>query len=97
MLVGLVLAAGGFILEVSYHTYRSENGVVVDCDYRNFGPLLVGPVAVVLGLVTLARRRRGTSPARDAALGLVIVAAGLLHVLRGLGVIDLDLLGNNPC
>lgn len=97
MLVGLALAAGGFILELSYHTYRSENGVVVDCDYRNFGPLLVGPVAVVLGLVTLARSRRSTSPGRDAGLGLLIVAAGVLHVLRGLGVVDFDPMGASPC
>ncbi|HEY8548118.1 MAG TPA: hypothetical protein VIL36_23835 [Acidimicrobiales bacterium] len=97
LLVGVAAAVAGFVLEISVHSYRSENGLVVDCDYRNYGPLLLGPVAVWLGLQAVVRGRRSEGAGRDVALGALVAAVGVLHVLRGLGVVDLDLLGQNPC
>lgn len=98
LLAGLVASAIGFVLELSYHNHRTENGVVVECDYRNFAPLLLGPPTIVLGLLALARSRRpGQQAALEAGLGLLCVAIGVLHVVRGLGIVDLDLLGQDPC
>ena len=98
LLAGLGAAVVGFFLELSYTSSRTVNGVVVECDYHDVGPLLVGPVAAVFGLVTAARSgRTGAQKGREAAIGLLCVAVGVLHVLRGLGIVDLDLSGGNPC
>jgi hypothetical protein len=94
---GLVASAIGFVLRLSYFTYHDVNGVRVDCDYRNFGPLLVGPVAIVLGLVAMAGSRKSREPARELGLGLLCVAVGALHIVRGLGMLDFDITGGNPC
>ena len=94
---GLVASAIGFVLRISYFTYHDVNGVRVDCDYRNFGPLLVGPVAIVLGLVAMVRSRRSRQPARELGLGLLCVTVGVLHIVRGLGIVDFDFTGGSPC
>jgi len=98
LLAGLIASAVGFVLELSYHNHRTENGLVVECDYHNYAPLLLGPPAIVLGLLALVRSRRpGQQATLEAGLGLLCVAIGVLHVVRGLGVVDLDLLGQDPC
>jgi hypothetical protein len=97
-IAGLAVSAAGFILNLSYSSYQTVNGVQTDCDYHNFGPLLVGPVALVLGVLTLVRARRpGQKPSRELAAGVAVVALGALHLLRGVGVLDIDLTGSNPC
>jgi hypothetical protein len=98
LLAGLAVSVAGFFVELSYSSYSSENGVVTDCDYHDFSGLLFGPAAVVLGLVAAARSRRGGARAgAELGLGFLCVALGALHVLRGLGVVDIDLTGSNPC
>lgn len=93
----LVASAVGFILQLSYHTYRSENGVQIECDYRDFAPLLVGPVVVVLGAITMSHSSRpGLERSRELAVGGLCVALGLFHFARGLGIVDFSLY-SNPC
>ena len=74
---------------------------MVDCDYRNFAPLLVGPVGIVLGILAVGRSRGTRSPRPEVGIGLLCVAIGALHIARGLGLIELDITGGitggSPC
>jgi len=95
VIVGLVAAALGFV-EISFSSSRTVNGVVVDCNYVNLAPWLFGPVALVCGVVALARAGgRGASAGRDRALGAVCVAVGAVHLLQAFGVVEL--LSSSPC
>jgi hypothetical protein len=95
IVAGLVAAALGFV-EISFSSSRTVNGVVVECDYVNLAPWLFGPVALVCGVLGLARAgRQGPASGRDRALGLVCVAVGALHLLQAFGL--LDPLSSNPC
>ena len=95
IIVGLVAAALGFV-EISFSSSRTVNGVVVACDYVNLAPWLFGPVALVCGVLGLARAgRKGPARGRDRALGLVCATVGAVHLLQAFGV--LDLLSSNPC
>jgi hypothetical protein len=97
-IAGLVTAVVGFFLNISYHTSKTVNGVQTDCDYRDFGGLLVGPAAIVLGVLAIARAGRpGHHPTRELIVGVVCLALGAVHLLRGLGILDIDLTGSNPC
>lgn len=96
-IAALIASASGFLLQLSYSSYRTENGVQVDCDYRDFAPLLVGPIAIVLGAITLARSSNpGLDRSRELAIGGICLALGVLHFARGLGIVDFSLY-SNPC
>lgn len=93
----LAASAAGFILRLTYSTYRTENGVQVECDYRDFAPLMAGPVAIVLGVLTMASSSRpGRERSRELAVGALCVALGAFHLARGLGVLDFSLY-SDPC
>ena len=95
IVVGLVAAALGFV-EISFSSSRTVNGVVVECDYVNLAPWLFGPVALVFGVLGLARGgRQGPASGRDRALGALCMTVGAVHLLQAFGV--LDLLSSNPC
>jgi hypothetical protein len=93
-IAALVVALGGFLLRLAYWSSHTVNGVTVDCEYHDYGPLLAGPAAIVLGLLTVARSGRpGLNRQRELGLGLLVVAIGLVHLLRFTGAVTLDLSG----
>lgn len=95
LIVGIVAAAVGFA-EISFSSSRTVNGVVVECSYVNLAPWLFGPVALVCGVVGLARLGRTPMTAgRDKVLGVVCVVLGAVHLLRAFGV--LELVSSSPC
>jgi hypothetical protein len=95
LIVGLVTTALGFV-EISYWSSSTVNGVVTECDYVNLAPLLFGPVAVLCGLVALARAgRTGVIAGRELGLGGLCVLVGAVHLLRAFGVVEL--LSSSPC
>jgi hypothetical protein len=102
LIVALCGVVAGAVFEISVYSTHEVNGVVTDCSYTNFGPIVFGPLGIVAGLwAVLARGRR--PPERrsmELGLGLVCVALGLLHVLGGLdllGGFHLSLDPSNPC
>lgn len=95
LVFGLVAAALGFV-EISFSSSRTVNGVIVDCNYFNLAPWLFGPVALVCGVLAVARSAaRGRSAGRERALGAVCVAVGAAHLLQAFGVVEL--LSSSPC
>jgi hypothetical protein len=102
LLVALCGVVAGAVFEISVYSSHEVNGVVTECSYTNFGPIVFGPLSVVAGLwAVLARRHRPPErQAMELGLGLVCVALGLLHVLSGLdllGGFHLSLDPSNPC
>jgi len=95
VIVGLITAALGFV-EISFSSSRTVNGVVTDCSYLNLAPWIFGPVALVAGITALAgARAAGAAGSRNRALGALCIVLGAVHLLRGLGVIEL--LTGSPC
>jgi hypothetical protein len=96
------MIVAGAVVELSYSTSHEANGVVTDCDYTNFAPILLGPLGAAAGLwAVLTRKRRAPERQRfELGTGLLLVALGLLQLLGGLGVLGglhLSLDHSNPC
>ena len=102
LILALCGIVAGAVVELSYYTSHTVNGVVADCDYTNFAPILLGPLGAAAGLwAVLTRKRR--APERqpfELGAGLFLIALGLLQALGGLGVLGglhLSLDPSNPC
>jgi hypothetical protein len=100
--VALCGIGAGAVVELSYSSTHEVNGVLTDCDYTNFGPVVFGPLGVVAGLVAVlaSRRRPPERRRRELGAGLLCIAVGLLQVLSGLGLLGglhLSLDPSNPC
>ncbi|WP_299938336.1 hypothetical protein [uncultured Pelagimonas sp.] len=83
----LLVAALGFVLRFT-STGTAEVDGQISCTHVDFAALCLGGIAMALGGV-------GTFKARDLEVGaktniwlcLMVVAIGLLHLMRGLGLV----------
>jgi hypothetical protein len=98
-IAGLITAAAGFFFNITISSAQTRNGVVTDCDWHNYGGLVVAPAVLVLGVLTLVRARRpGLTANRELTVGIILLALAAVHVLRGLGILEIYLGGDpNPC
>ena len=82
--VGVAIVSFFVTIEVS--NVSTTNGVVTACEYRDYGALGLGAMAVLLGLASvvsgLTRRSAGT-----ATVGAVALVLGAYHAASGLGLI----------
>lgn len=86
-IVALVLAGVGFVASFNVYSRRTENGVVVEETNMDFAPFIFGPAAIIAGIVAMATASRGRQAGQSSRLnlgmGLLCVAIGLLHIVRG--------------
>lgn len=91
-IVALAVAAAGFGVSFRVWSRKTENGVVVDETNMDFAPFLMGPAAIIAGIVALATaskaREEGRSTGLNVGMGLLAVAIGLLHIVRGVAAWD---------
>ncbi len=88
-----VVAVLGFFVRLTSVTRSTSGGVVTSCSYIDFFALVFA-VICVLGGLALARRgirapewqHRAVSTAY-LVIGFVVAALGVVHVLRGVGVL----------
>lgn len=90
--IGLIAALVGYVLSVTYQSTASTNGVITQCTYYDFGAMAAAAVCVAgvgAGLISWMRRSPETriSGAVMAGLAVVVGLFGVIHVLRGLGMI----------
>lgn len=87
LMVGMVAAVAGFLVELSFYSKQTVNGTVQECTSVNIAPLVLGPVAVVAGIIAMVRcRRAGKTPMLELGLGLAAVVAGVAAIaLRAFG------------
>lgn len=87
---GLSLSGLGFFVRVTVERERFVSGEAI-CEFFDFGAWIIGLVTIVTGIVTLVEARRADRKDVVLGLGLVILAFGVLHVLRAYGAIG------SPC
>ena len=82
--IGVAIAS--FFISIETSNVSTANGVVTACEYLDYGALVLGAAACVLGLLSgmggLVRRSAGT-----ATVGAVALVLGAYHVASGLGLI----------
>ena len=89
---GLAFGVLGFIVSISSSSSRTVNGVVTECSYTDYFPLIAAIACVGFGVSGLvqgfrAPRHRSVHPAVLLVFALVLGAFAVVHVLRGLGMI----------
>lgn len=82
-----IFAILGFLLSFSTTNTSSINGVTT-CSYMNYGALIFGVLAILAGGSGLASARGlGETQALNMGICAVGLAIGVLHVLRGIGMV----------
>jgi hypothetical protein len=88
-----ILAVLGFFVRLTSTSRSISNGEVTSCTYIDFAALFFALVCVVGG-IALARRGIRAPQWQDRALstaylviGTVVAALGVVHALRGLGIL----------
>lgn len=83
---GLICMALSFVVTVEQSTSSARNGVVITCDYIDYGAVGFGGLALLAGLITLVLT---FSPPRATNLmaGAGATLIGGYNVLTGLGLI----------
>lgn len=88
-----VVALLGFFLSLSLDNRSSANGVVTQCSHIDLAALTFAAICVVGGL-SLVRSglwpdnlRRRQVRTWHLAIGVVVAVVGLVHALRGIGII----------
>ncbi|MEL7208217.1 MAG: hypothetical protein AAGK32_08320, partial [Actinomycetota bacterium] len=81
----LIVSLLGFVVRISSESSRVSNGVVVECDYTDFGALALGAAALVTGVLTVLAGREHHRRGLVIGIGVVAILLGGLHVARGLG------------
>lgn len=90
--VGLAAALVGFVFRFSFSSTATTNGVITQCTYYDVGAVLAAIVCfigAVAGLIAWLRHpaENRLSPALVLPIAAVIALIGVVHVLRGLGMI----------
>lgn len=84
----VITAILGFIISFT-STSTSNVGGQVSCSHMDFGALLFGAIALIAGGSGLMNAKSLPDDTRTLNLGLCAVGAavGILHILRGLGMV----------
>lgn len=87
---GIAIGVIAFFVEISSSSITRENGVVTQCMYVDYAGFIAAAAIVVCAVLTvLTCVRRGLTPRvlPLAWIGIpVILALGVVHVLRGAGI-----------
>lgn len=87
--VGIIASLVGFFVSLSSSSSRTVNGDVVSCSYLDVAAFIFAAIAAGCAVGTLMDKR---SPmGLRVGLAGVLLALGVIHVLRGLGIL------NGPC
>lgn len=85
MIVALCVAASGFVISVESSSTRTRNGVVVEHSSTEYAGYVIGPAAILAGVIaivlTLTWRDRSSRPALEIGLSALAIAVGGLHLL----------------
>jgi hypothetical protein len=84
----LVFAVLGFLLGFTTTNTTSINGVTT-CSYMDYGALVFGALAMLAGSAGLMNLRSIAAEARNFNIAVLLGAdlVGVLHVLRGIGMV----------
>lgn len=80
-----IIAILGFVIRVTSTSQSSINGVVT-CWHNDFAALGLGILAVILGGLG-ALRAQGHARNANMIVGGIAAAVGVVHVLRGFGMV----------
>ncbi len=85
-IASLVFAGLGFVVSIIQVSKTTQNGVITACSFTDYGALICGALAVVLGLMAAAT---GGVMRNVVSLGAGLAAAviGAYHVGRGFGLV----------
>lgn len=90
--VGLIIGLLAFIVNLSFSTSSSHNGVVTSCTYFDVAALGAAVACVICGIVAAVQRFRSPGRYPFTAWAVYLLAAVLLllaplHALRAFGII----------
>ncbi len=91
-LPGVVKGAGicallGFVISLSSSSSSTVNGTTVSCSHFDLAAVFFGGMAIVLGGAGLRTDTFGVANTVPRIVSGVSIAVGVLHLLRGFGVI----------
>ncbi len=89
-IAGLIIGALTFAISLRKSSVEAMGGRVVASSYFDSAAVLGGAIVLVIGLVTLITLIRNTAEIdriKRIGLFLVLIALGIIHLLRGFGVI----------
>lgn len=88
-IAALVLAFAPFICNFTTTTSRTVNGVTVEKTSIDYADIVLGALAVLVGLTLIPTIQRASSDARlkHAGIFILVVAVGIFQVLRGTGTL----------
>ena len=82
--VGAGIAA--FFVTIEWSTSSTHNGTVTHCSYRDYGAIVIGAIAVILGLIATLRGKPDEKIG-GIGFGVIAILLGVFHVARGFGLI----------
>lgn len=93
MWVGLIVGLVGLVVNMSFTSSQSVNGVVTQCTSINIAAFLAAAVCLLCGIRTISGklRRPGRYPMHAGIVlgaGGVILLLAIVHVLRGIGILS---------
>lgn len=91
-IAGIVVALLPFVLRFGTSYTRTVNGVVVESQSTNYVGLILGPIAILIGLRVLTMLKRTSDEDRIKRIVAIaaIILIGVLQLLSGFGLVNLS-------
>jgi len=89
-IAGILIALAPFAIRFGTSSSRTVNGVVVESSSVNYVGLVLGPVAILIGLMALRLLSRTADEDRIKRIIAIaaIIGIGALQLLNGLGLVN---------